>query len=96
MRPVVVLAGILLLNALLLPPLLRWVGRSAAFLGDRGRRRREVGRWVLDEVAQALMWWRTPDRDDEVGALLLPLGLTAVLLLASAYTLARELPALGS
>ena len=34
MRPVVVLAGILLLDALLLPPLLRWVARSAAFRGD--------------------------------------------------------------
>ena len=96
MRPVVVLVGILLLNALLLPPLLRWVARSAAFLGDRDRRGRVLVRWVLDGVADALMSWRVADRHNEATSLLFALAVTAALLVASALTLARELPAPGA
>ena len=91
MRPVVVLAGLLLLNGLLLPPLLRWVGRSAAWLRDPERRGTVVVRWGLDQLAQTLLFWRYPDRDNELTELLCAVGVVVLLLALSAFTLLREL-----
>ena len=91
MRPIVVLVGLLLMNALVLPPLLRWVGRSADWLRDPERRGRVAVRFALDELAEALMTWRLPDRRNEVRELLAALGVTAALLVADALTVRSEL-----
>ena len=94
MRSVAVLAGLTVLNLLVLPPLLRWIRRSAEWIGDAGRRREVVGRFALDELAEALMCWRVPDHTNELGGLIAAVGVTALLLGLEAMTILHEFPML--
>ena len=93
MRRVAVVLCLLVLNALLLPVLLRWIWRSAYWLREPGERGRVVVRLLLDELAQWLMFWRYPDRENPATSLLLAVAVLFALLLADAWTLTREFPA---